>query len=80
MDRCPLGDGKRKVLSLPVRVELDFGKCYGDSGSGVLGREPHPMGEKHVLDAAEIGKRESVGQSGPAEVRPEDMEELGVDP
>jgi hypothetical protein len=80
MDRCPGGDGKRKVLSLPVRVELDFGKYYGDSGSGVLGREPHPMGKKYVLDPAEIGKGEPVGQSGPAEVGPEDMEELRVDP
>jgi hypothetical protein len=80
MDRCPLGDGKRKVLRLPVRVELDFGKYHGDSGSGVLGREPHPMGKEVFLDLAEIGKRESVGQSGPAEVRPEDMEILRVDP
>jgi hypothetical protein len=75
-----LGDGKRKVLSLPIRVELDFGKGYGDSGSGVLGREPHPMGEKSFLDLAEIGKRESVGQGGSVEVFPEDLEGLGMDP
>jgi hypothetical protein len=56
MDRCPLGDGKRKVLSLPIRVELDFGKYYGDSGPGVLGGEPHPMGKKSFFDLAEVGK------------------------
>jgi hypothetical protein len=80
MDRCPLGDGKRKVLSLPVRVEIDFRKYYRDAGPGILGKKLHPVGKKFFLDPAEIGKRESVEQGGAAEVRPEDMEGLGVDP
>jgi hypothetical protein len=80
MHRCPLGKGKSEVLRFPVRVELDFGKYYGDSGPRVLGREPHPMGKRSFLDLAEIGKRDSVRQGGAMEVRPEDLKGLGMDP
>jgi hypothetical protein len=80
MHRCPLGEGKSEVLRFPVRVELDFGKYYGDSGPRVLGRELHPMGKRSFLDLAEIGKRGPVRQGGTVEVRPEDLIGLGVDP
>jgi hypothetical protein len=38
------------------------------------------MGKKFFLILAEIGKRDSVRQGGAAEVRPEDLKGLGVDP
>ena len=80
MNCCPLGDWEGKVLRIPVRVELDIRKYDRDAGPGILGRELHPMGKKLFLDPAEIGERDPVRQGRATQVRPEDMEGLGVDP